>query len=482
MNEFQKLKTFFEIQSKGKTNNEYINLATTFIDSNGEKQFHYISFSTVEEALAVANVHKNSDLFFGIALTDGQGAEIENVVSSNIIGLDFDYAEGNKPNATDFTDFFRNKLKIFISALVDSGHGYHVYIAIEKTYDLEYWHKTSQRLQRYFKADGQAIRINQLLRFPTSYNYKGQERKKCKLIYVNEGVPYSLNKINLIIDQYEKQEGDNAYLVVRSCIENMLNGVKEGYRNFALSCIVPEFKRLNRSYEECRDAVLSFNMKCLPPENESKVLNSFKKLWDSNIYTFPGCYFKDSTKNDFVKQFCAGKCYAFEERQYIEKSTKIEIPKCFIEPKILKSLNGAEVSLLLFIYANKEIDIKSLKTLFSYNTLTSYVNHLVDLNFIEFAGTNSVKIRKHITNKISIDSRVFELCLRKKITKNEAKVYYCIAFLNSIKERTTITHIAEMLNMGKGNVSEIIQKLKEGGLISIFKKCNGAGYIYKVYS
>lgn len=467
MTDIEKLKKLLNNISADLNSNEYICIATSYIE-DGKEKYHYFASQSIEELIEIANNYKNQNLFVMISLSDGKGVEAENIVSSNIIGLDFDFKGKPKPSGIEFSKELREKFKGFIFAIVDSGHGYHVYYRIKKTDDVEEWHQTTKKLQVLLGADPLAVKKNQLLRLPTFYNYKYDEKVKSKSIYVSDCKPISLKCFNNHISASQSKEETRPYGLIRPCIERILqNGVNEGYRFNALHAIVPELKKMNLNYEEAKSKIIDFNAKCNPPENLSKVLDTFDYLFNAEGYVFHGCHSPHSTINSLLKQNCDGNCI-FELKIPKKQTTlneRINIPIDLINTKNLKRLNGAEIALLIETYKNKELKKADIYAMFSRPTATKYIKHLNELKLIEITKKSIQIVKIKTKNTIEINSRISKLVINKKISKNEAKIYFMISFLEHINERTSETHISEMLNMDLGNVSKIIKALNDEGLI-----------------
>lgn len=468
MTDTEKLKALLNNISADLNSNEYICIATSYIE-DGKEKYHYFASQSIEELIGIAEKHKNQDLFVMISLTDGKGFEEENIISSNIIGLDFDFKEKPKPSGIEFSKELREKFKGFIFAIVDSGHGYHVYYRINKTENIEEWHNTTKELQVLLDADPLAVKKNQLLRLPTFYNHKYDKEVKSKFLYVTECTPVSLEYFNKLINKSQTSKEMRPFSVVRPCIERILqNGVNEGYRFYALHALVPELKKMNVNYEAAKSKIIDFNAKCNPPENLSKVLDTFDYLFNAEGYVFHGCHSPHSTINSLLKQNCDG-CCVFESKRPNKKTSKekTSIPIEFISPHMLNELNGAEISLLIEIIKNKELKISDVNKMFSRSIASKYIKHLTKINLIENKNKTLKLLKPESKDSIEINSNLSSLVINKKIKKNEALVYFAIKFLNKIKERTTVSHIADLLNLDIGNVSKTIKSLEDQEIICV---------------
>ena len=488
MNQEEKTECLMKIQSTDIQYNEYITIArkaekiqkTTGANKSSEF-FEFYHFQSYKEAIVFMRNHQKNNLFFVLGLTDGQGQKDKNIKSANLIAIDLDFKDKPMPSEREITKYVRKKCGLYITALVNSGHGYHIYFQIEKTEDIKLWNQTTKRLSKLLGGDALASRKSQILRFPSSINYKDKNNpKKCNVIFCNPGNPYSLSKINKIIDNYEYSENIKEYSKIKPCVENMMKGVDKGYRDIALSFIVLELKKLNYSFERTKKEALKFNAKCNPPQSESFVITCLNNLWNNNNYKFSGCNHQDERKNAVAKRYCPGDC-VFKNKflSFKSKDTTIKIPSNFISFNVLRQCKGTEISLLLYIYFCKTIDKNDLYNYCCRSTINKYLNHLKLLNFID-VDKKSVTIRTNYSPKIDIDSKVMTLCLNKKITESEALIYYCIVWLNSINERTTIQHISEMLGKNKSNVSPVVQGLAEKGLVNDYLIFNGNNYCHSL--
>jgi len=211
------------------------------------------------------NTRSRADCYFTLATTNGKGGATDDLIERTVLGFDFDGL-----SMGDIIIRF-NRAHLFYHAVVSSGHGFHVYLAIEPTRD----HKRVERLQKAMAAvlgaDPNAANTTQLLRVPGTLNHKG-DRVGVHVVqlYPLESIRrYSLDRLErrFVLCDQRNDTPARAMLAtsnVPPCIEKILrDGSVEGVRNSHLLNVVvmlrkrgktlPQILSLCRSWAEKSD-------------------------------------------------------------------------------------------------------------------------------------------------------------------------------------------------------------------------------------
>ena len=374
----------FEIMNPSININEYIGVEV-FHPESGERVGYGHYHDEMQFNIFVESYKNSGNMYFTIALTDGNGFATQNMVAANMIVLDFDYKDEEKPEIHEFTEKLKQKLNLFFFQVVDSGHGYHIYIPIEKTHDLDYWIATTKRLQALYNADGNAVKKTQLMRVPFSYNMKYRNRKCVNPIWCKAPqYRYTLDNINKMIDMSEKHP---LYFERNMpCTSKMLKGVNQGYRNFCLCRIIGDLKLRNKSEENAWKEIEKWNKKNHPPKSSSELRREFVNYWHNYEPSLTCCNLQSPTMQEKLNCFCDKACKSNQKIKTYQKQTipKIKVPKAYTQKSVLQTLNGNELAILIYIYWNQGIAIKNLKenSFYSNSTITKYVKTLQRQGYI----------------------------------------------------------------------------------------------------
>lgn len=120
--------------------------------------------------------------YFTLATTDGESGQTESLKKYYILGFDFDKKDFHKGfNHKDILNRFRD-IKVKYNILIDSGHGYHVYVYINETDDFDKVNKVTKAIASKIESDPNACKVTQVLRPPCTFNIK-DKTKMVKTIF-----------------------------------------------------------------------------------------------------------------------------------------------------------------------------------------------------------------------------------------------------------------------------------------------------------
>lgn len=464
--------------------NEFIEL-TAFPKKGGVPLIVYVQNESDFKTF-VETHRENFNIFYSVGLSDGSGRKKSNIIGANLIVLDFDFKGFVKPPLKGFINELQERLPLFIYQVVDSGHGYHIYVAIEHTTDIDRWNSVTKQLVEIFGADEKAALSTQIIRAPGSLNWKDTDHPlSVNAVFSNNCKRYSLSKLERLIEQSKKPLKYGKYVDQKPCISNMLKGVEKGYRNFAMGRLIYDFKIKGYSKDETFKFLNEWNKKNEPPKPDSEFKVEFENYWNYEK-CMGSCFLSNQTLQAKLQHFCESDCpikngVAIQRKKY----KTIDIPVNFCNPTSLQLLSGNELAILILIYSKKELQLLELKHLTKYNenTLSKQIKRLTKFGYIRREGnrifSNTPKVYKnvlHVSNEHLINA------LQKELSGNEFKVYVSILWHNFFHQKPTIQAISNSLNMSKSNVSPIVKNLLKKGVIYNNDTSIGLTNIYKLYA
>ncbi|NLJ40620.1 MAG: hypothetical protein GX352_03270, partial [Clostridiales bacterium] len=217
-------------------------------------------FNNIDDLVRFATSKQvyNYNTYFTLSTTNGEGGTLEDLMIRTCIGFDFDKKTlGSDFNHKDIVNRF-NSLNLWFHALVDSGNGYHAYMAVEPTSDIERIVEVTKAIGKRLGADPHATKATQILRMPFSYNIKDTKRHKCvNLIHFFDPRTvrrYDIERLYNRFCGFEKYKDNKTVQYTISninlppCIENILSeGSQESTRYFDLQNIVVVLRERNRT-------------------------------------------------------------------------------------------------------------------------------------------------------------------------------------------------------------------------------------------
>lgn len=500
-------------------NDEYIRIVAIKADNKNIIITKYFKHkSEIEEF-----VNKNKyvfNIYIGLATTKGKCGTAKHMYKRRVLMLDFDKKDYPLYNSVeDFSKHIKGRIKIlFTHMTVDSGNGFHYYIAIKQLKNNKRVSDVNRALAKMLEADTKAALPTQIARLPTSLNLKDKENPKLVNIVSNnlesspdKFKPYNILKIESFIENYNKnlellnkapQTPSQEYVKCSSyfCVESMISeGVKKGERNFALGRITKYLKDI-RGYNEhnALEIVQDWNLRCDPPKLPSIIESDFKRYWDGD-YKLLGCIVPNPKDRETIQRFCdKTKCNAIFENTKYDKVEGVELSfdNNILKNTYLRDMSGYHYMILSILDFHKkpmkrnEI-VKSLtgrktKTCtVSDNTLRKVLNDLIKKKMIAYDETCRQYSLQKIPNYGAGYTRYYYsatlLLVNRVITPTEYLVYLCLVRNLQMNYNVIYDTLADNLNMDKSNISRAIQGLHEAGCLTVDKGYNEKGKIYNVY-
>lgn len=275
-----KVKKFFKTLYRGiNFEEEQIRTLSISKDSTYAKASY---FKDIDELVdySVNRYTRFNNTYFELATTDGEGGTTEHLKYRYFLAFDFDtkdlgdLAEGFSHR--DITNLFMQN-KIYCHSIIQSGHGYHAYVLINKTNKLDMVQKVQNVLCDRLGADKNAVKSTQILRIPYTFNVKDVNPSIVKIIYLaNRNDPkfrvydiedlYKKNCKNVVINDNKTTKFVLTNTKIPECIENILSkGTLEGDRYNDLCNIVVALRQRNKPLtvikEVCKEWALLSNYK-----------------------------------------------------------------------------------------------------------------------------------------------------------------------------------------------------------------------------
>lgn len=454
---------------------------------------------------------KDCDTFITLSTVkdDAKTKEAESMNRRFCLGFDFDKKDfkGKLETIQEFTKHFRDTTGLFIHYVIDSGHGYHIYVGIEETTDIPRVTSITRRFAVLCKADLSNISKAQSLRLPGTLNHKyPQNILSVNVVsaYKNDDKfrRYTLDYLEDKLKKLEKAAGIGRQVVRKKsiprkfkgmypCVAKMLNdGVPKGERNKCLARIVSYFRDIAKvNYDSAKKIVLEWNEKCseLCEENEIKsddeIKKDFERLWNpKEPYNFLGCI---SDRNDFspvLAKYCDETRCPKHRRGPTEDSTQFYIlDGRYVTDDCLRTLKGyAYVILKVLIESKKAYKVSELVTLtgLSEQKVSRSMKALLELNLITKSATgvatykakNYTKSKQHVTLPV----KLFELLTSEEISEQELKLYITIRRNAYAGAKCTYEVLAEVLDLDKHHVYTVVKhRMVDHGLLEIEHKSTG---------
>lgn len=499
-------------------NNEYIRIVA--IKSNDKDVIITRFFKHKTEIAEFVKKYKyNFNIYVGLSTTKGKGGTAEYMYKRRVLMVDFDRKDYPLyKKVEDFTGHIKARIKIlFLHMVVDSGNGYHYYIATNQLKNTQRMSDVNKALGEILGADLKATLSTQIARLPTSLNLKDTENPKPVTIVANnlESAPdkfkrYNILKIENIIENYNKnveilnkapQTPPQEYKKCSSyyCIEAMLSmGVEQGERNFALGRIVKYLKDIKgwTEYNSLK-TVQDWNLRCNPPKSPQIIEHDFKLYWDGN-YKLLGCNVPNPRDQQTIYRFCdKSQCNAIFENSRSDEveGTELAFDNNILKNTYLRNLNGNHYMIISILDFHKKPmrrqDIvkaltgrKTKVCCISDNTLRKDLQDLIDKKIIRFDEHKLYSLQT-IPNYGAGYTRYYYsatlLLVNKVISPVEYLVYLCLIRNLQANENVVYDVIADNLGMDKANVSRAIRGLHEAGCLTVDKSYNEKGKIYNAY-
>lgn len=418
-----------------------------------------------------------NNTYFQLSSADGVGGAEENLKYRYCLAFDFDKKDlGSDFNHKDIINLFKVN-KIYCHCIVDSGNGYHAYIMINRTNNLNMVDEVQKALATKLNADLNAIKTTQILRIPFTFNVKGDKPKGVKLVHLE---PYDSDKFKPYDIEFLYQKNCNSKVVstnkqikytlnstnIPKCIESILmNGSAEGDRYRDLQNIVVALRLRNKALSEIKEVVKEWALKSNYDDNlEYRIENIYNNKKGLEL-DCKGCSEVNNCYNKVISDFEFSNDYdVFTLENKLNKQLKNS------NRKGAKAMNGNELLIVNVLKNNedglykseivKKITFKK-KCRLSTQTLTDTLKSLEDKGIISVVKANRKlgiesfytlnPIRAKEEETINVSYLATAMCICRLITPTELQLYHYMRYLHHKEQKDNIKAL-------KGNLFQINQK------------------------
>ena len=482
------------------------------LQDNGDYT-NILYFNNIDDLVNyTSNKAYNTNTYFNLSTTNGEGGKEEDLVRRGVLGFDFDkkdFKEGF--NHKDIINLFKS-LGLYYHILVDSGNGYHAYMLIEPTNDNYKIKRVSEEIAKRLKADLNAVKITQLLRVPGTFNIK-DKIKPVNVVHQFNQDTIIRYKIDNLFNRFCKNERplnlDKASRFIKSnfnipkCIEDILDkGSEEGQRYEDLNKIVVLLRDRGRILSEIKEVCREWAIKSNYDDNlEYQIENIFKNRKHVSLKC-KDCKDKNQcleVKSDF---------------NYPDEFNLLDMTETHTKTLKVSKRRGARQmkpnDLLVYSILKNHRDglyreeiIRDMtykgKPRLSHPTLTKALQSLEDNGFIEVSGKPKFYKLKPIKSKIELTynisyAAIYE-AIKGHISTEELRLYNYMRYLHNKEQRENPKalkgnlfqfnqrDLAKDLDITQGRVSKMINNLLEEKLLGIWYRqpSHNNGYDYYIY-
>lgn len=467
-------------------------------------------YKTITGAVEYANKIKNHwNVYVNLACTDGTGRATQNLTSRNVLAFDFDLKQmGDKFNHKDLLQLFQ-KQGLYYHFLVASGGGFHVYLKVDRTTDLDKLTAINKAMAVRLGADEKATLQTQVLRVPATYNHKYSKRKLVNGVFKAPIIHnYNMDKLHKqYVFDTAVDETVIKYIPTKNlphCIERIMQGVADGERDFCLYRLVGYFKKANYTKAKTLTIIKEWNTKCNPPMADSRVEYHVNYCWDKGYNTF-GCKSDDPTVQQNIAKYCdtvqCNKIDKFEKAYDNVKTVQFEYKtlekiKSRGDKKMLNGNHLAVISVLkvhdegltmaqleaeLTPKLPKKAKLRKLiteepKCIMSKPTRLKVMAELEELGTIEVTKGRSnlpslykIKDIKCLeSEKLTISYHATQRFIDGAIEQSAFRLYCYMMYRLNKRENVVQEEVARDLGMTQQAVSKLIKELEEARFLRVW--------------
>ena len=410
------------------------------------------------------------DTYFSLATNNGNSKETKDSLSRTCIAFDFDKKDNKELTSTDLIHKFK-KIGLFYHAIIDSGHGYHVYIFINKTNELKLVNKVTKHIAQLVGADLNCT--TQILRVPFTVNCKQEnDKKRVNIIKLYKDI--KRKDIEELAKRYIMQCNENKnieYLlkgIVPKCLESILsNGSTEGNRNNDLQKIVVLLKNMRKTEAEILAVAKEWNNK-----NEVSYDNleyQVNYMYNNLKTTELGCADCEHYKECYSKVMSN---FKYEEGEQLIQYSENMCKKCKRNKKGVSKMNGNQLLVIGILkthfdgltqeqlldklqYTNEKYKIQNIAM--SKPTLLKTLKELEENKYITYEVINRKRVYTLIKERVKeeckfiINYGVVRECVKGFITPSELELYCYMRYLHNEQQRLGLAK-------HKGNLFQITQE------------------------
>lgn len=512
-----------------KLDREYISITKLNDTSTKEEQFDNMN-EAMEYALKNDKYYYNT--YFSLATTDGKGRTKGNIKRRTCLAFDFDkkdFEEGF--NYIDIMYLFKS-IRLYYHALIDTGNGYHVYVFIEPTEDLQAVEEVQRAIAIKLKADLKATLKTQIMRIPSTLNVKDvKEKKYVNIVYLAESdkikkLPIEHYKYNYVTENTNKNikyAMQNKYLP--ECVKEILKGSKDGEKNTDLQKLVVVLKRQGKTLAEIKPLVSEWQentetkLERLDYQTEYIYNNVGKGTLNCNK-----CPHRNNCYTSVIEAEDDGEEYLTLDSRVInkvvnKKSKRKGIKKMngemaliytilrkyregLFREEILEAITYRPVKNKPLVVANNLEPKEIIYRVFSERKLGTVLKDLVENGYVEESFKDRkkfYKIKQRVLkeeHKIVLSYGATDKVIEGDITTGEYELYLYMKYLNhmnnlegnTINKRTDVLRVnqedlAKDLGIDQPRVSRMISNLLAERVLLLYRrgKSSNNNFMYNTY-
>jgi DNA-binding MarR family transcriptional regulator len=322
--------------------------------------------------------------------------------------------------------------------------------------------------------------------------------------------PYNIDKLyeKFCNKQTESSDRTIQYALNKSnfppCIVNMLKGVNDGDRNFALRRIISFLKVYKYSESEGYNMVKEWNNKNNPPMDNNELDRQCKYIWGK--YNYFGCITKNEGSQAMINKYCnKEECKSQSKNDILPvegESITMEYKLCTDLRRSKKKfqLNGSHLLLISILknnngelYSNQLIQHLTYKgeSCLGQRTLSQLINELADNEYITIIRGNKRKGERDLYKLLPIksdDITQFNMSyfvvlgvIKQNITPEDFKIYCFLRYRLKKELSCTEDVISDELGISQQNVSYHINNLVKEKYIEKYHTDNNNSYFPSNY-
>ena len=347
-----------------------------------------------------------------------------------------------------------NELGLWYHAIIDSGNGYHAYMLIEPTDNIEMVDKVQKKLGELLGADTKALCTTQLARVFGSFNVKDTDNHK----FVNLIFSYNKDTIKRYSIEHlwkykcntEFETDENTTLILTGdmtpCVSRALReGSKEGSREADLYNITMYYKLKGYNINQALYQLKQWNTLNNSPLEEGRIEYKVNYIFENcRTYNCNDCInkCKKYVKSDFNREQYEENIITLSKSCLKKKKGGIEMIKLSGNELFIYNvlLNNMDFNCTLDLIMERITDRKTKKAVLNKETVRILLKSLEEMNVVEvikgnrrlgISDTYKLK-RKNLTdlNSFPVSYFINVLVIKGDISTTDMKVYIAMLYLH----------------------------------------------------
>ena len=483
--------------------------------NNGYSKNVFINdIADIIEILNLYNHSHNIYLEIPTIKTSSNDGTRSSIAKRYYLFFDFDKKEIENLSINMIQNRF-NELGLWYHSIIDSGNGYHAYMLIEPTDNIELVDKVQKKLGELLGADTKALCTTQLARVYGSFNVKDSDNHKfVNLIfsYRKETIKrYNIEHLWKYKCNTEFETDENTTLILTGdmppCVSRALReGSKEGSREADLYNIVIYYKTKGYNVNQTLYQLKQWNSLNNKPLEEGRIEYKVNYIFENcRTYNCNDCNnkCKKYISSDFNREQYEENIITLSKSCLKKRKGGIEMLRMSGNELFIYNvlLNNKEFSCTLDLILERITDRKTKKSVLTEKTVRSILKSLEDMNVVEVIKGNSrlgikdsYKLkRKNLTdlNSFQVSYFINILVIKGDISPTDMKVYIAMLYLHhkrgikgNIVDNLFQEELATLTGIDQSDVSRHLETLWQNHVldrvIKLTENRNVFKYTYKL--